>query len=117
MKQCIFELNEEGTRYECIECRFSYRGKFGPDVRADCGRNIVDGVRGLGDQIESGLKSVGVTEERIKSFKGMLGLKKSCRCQYRKRLMNLTFKYAKQYGWIKAVKNIKEIKRYLDEPR
>lgn len=45
----------------------------------------------------------------------LTGICKACR--YRQALLNLWHLYAKQYGWWRAIRNFREVKRYLDEPR
>ena len=71
----------------------------------------------LGDRIEKLLSKLGITQEHYMDVKKKLGMKELCKCGYRKNLLNLVSKYARQHGWIKTFKNLREIKRYLDEPR
>ena len=71
----------------------------------------------LGDRIEKLLGRLGITQEHYMDVKKKLGMKELCKCGHRKNLLNLVSKYARQHGWIKTFKNLREIKRYLDEPR
>ena len=47
---------------------------------------------GLGDKVESALKRVGITQDRVKRFTG----KKSCGCSKRKEKLNALGKWAKK---------------------
>lgn len=45
-------------------------------------------AKGLGDRVESMLKSIGVTEDRYKQAKELFGLPPTCNCSARKAWLN-----------------------------
>jgi hypothetical protein len=81
MRDCI--LVEKNGKWKCINKGCGYAGRKTGDTppRRNCDADKETKL--LGDHIETALKKIGVTPERVERL-----IKRKCRCRKRKELLN-----------------------------
>jgi hypothetical protein len=92
---CNWPALTQGT--PCIRCGTKLPRDYDAPPVCECGRvrhNLglqpkhYDPAPGLGDQVESLLASIGITEDRYKEVKEKFGLPPTCNCPARKEFLN-----------------------------
>ena len=104
---CLFEEDEGGVT--CSVCGRHLETDFpAHKVRARCKGKFM-----LGDEVERALQTLGITEERYRSFKEQLGLMPTCNCKDRKEFLN---KLSTQFG-LSANKILNYWSWWISRPR
>jgi hypothetical protein len=98
---------KQGEMMACTNCGQTV--KYRERLVAACGTQEL-----LGDRIEQGLASMGITKENYASAKEAFGLLPDCNCKGRKILLNEIHTYAKEHGWLKAIAHARTIGKTND---